>query len=153
MPQSGVLSAFNAVGWNSRTFTRSWDAEGNYTGTVPNFHLLSQSIYNCCQSRDELQEGANIDALKAAQGAVTLVGTNQITSSSVNITYVAPDSSSCSLDYSSSDPTLINSFTRVQDGGGARVRNVALSGLTTSTTYYYRVNCQVQQPTGKFATN
>lgn len=127
--------------------------DGSGAGTDPDFHLLSQSPYNNGYTTDGLQEGANIDRLEAAQGKVTLVGANQITSDSANITYVAPDSVSCSLDYGSSDPTLIDSFTRVKDSGGARVRNVKLSGLNSHTVYHYRVNCSVQQPTGQFVTN
>jgi hypothetical protein len=126
---------------------------GSYSGTVPDYRLLSQSPYDHGYTTDGLQEGANIDRLEAAQGKVTLVGTNQITSDSANITYVAPDSFSCSVDYGSSDRTLIESFTRVQDSGGARIRNVTIGGLSAHTTYHYRVNCAVQQPTGQFVTN
>ncbi|MGH9652367.1 MAG: hypothetical protein ACRD6B_02760 [Bryobacteraceae bacterium] len=157
MTQSGALNALKAVGWaglkTDTTIKRSWDTQGNYTGTVPDFRLLSQSLYNCCQSTDGKPVGADIDALEAAQGKVTLVGANQIAGSTATINYVAPDSASCSVDYSSTDPTLINSFTRVQDAGGATVRNVTLTALSPHTVYHYRVDCAVQQPTGQFVTN
>jgi hypothetical protein len=58
----------------------------------------------------------------------------------------------CPVDYSSSDPSVITGFTRVSDSGGARPRNITLSGLTSKTLYYYRVNCAAEQPTGEFRT-
>jgi hypothetical protein len=150
---STVPGSLASVGWWNINFTSGlYDANGNYSGPQPDFHLKSSSAYNAVAG-DGKQAGADIDALEAAQGKVTLVGANQITSSSANITYVAPDSASCSVDYSSSDPTLIDSFSRITDTGGARVRNVALSGLAGRTAYYYRVNCAVQQPIGSFHTN
>lgn len=154
---TNVMTTLNDVKWNNLQGivvppAGSWDYSGNYTGPVLNFHLLSQSSYNYGQTTDGLQEGANVDQLEAAQGKVTLTGVNQITSTSANITYVAPDSASCSVDYSSSDPNVITSFTRVQDTGGARVRNVALTGLAATTKYYVRVDCAVQQPPTAFTT-
>lgn len=77
----------------------------------------------------------------------------QLTSTSAVVSFVAPDSMGCAVDYGSSDPTLISSFTRVFDPGGARPRNITLSGLTAGTVYHYRVNCAVQQPTGQFRTH
>ncbi|MGH9624256.1 MAG: hypothetical protein ACRD4G_07960, partial [Bryobacteraceae bacterium] len=157
MTQHGALNALKAVGWaglkTDTTIKRSWDAQGNYTGTVPDFRLQSASLYSHGHTTDGKPVGADIDALEAAQGKVALVGANQITGSTAIINYVAPDSASCSVDYSSTDPTLINSFTRVHDAGGARARNVTLRGLSSHTTYHFRVNCAVQQPTGQFQTN
>jgi hypothetical protein len=153
MPQSGVLNALNAVGWQKHAFVRSWDERGNYTGSMPTFQLQSASAFNHGKTTDGKPVGANINALEAAQGKVTLVGTNRITNSTATINYVAPDGASFSVDYSSTDPSLVHSFTRVQDGGGARARNVTITGLSPHTVYHYRVNCAVQQPTGQFVTN
>lgn len=154
---STLLGSLGSIGWyDLKNFVAlppgSWDSDGQYTGPIPNFRLKSTSAYNT-GSTDGLQAGANINALERARGKVTLVGANQITTDSANITYIAPDSAGCAVDYSSSDPMLINSFTRVSDGGGARVRNVSLTGLSAGKSYSYRVDCAVQQPTGKFATN
>ncbi|MGA8029468.1 MAG: DUF4082 domain-containing protein [Bryobacteraceae bacterium] len=101
---------------------------------------------------DGLDVGANIDALESAQGKVTLIGASSVTSTSAIVAFVAPDASGCAVDYSSKDPKLINSFTRVPDTGGAVNRSIALSGLTSGSLYYYRVDCAVQQPTGQFST-
>lgn len=150
--ESGVVNALNAVGWQAHTFTRAW-ADAKWSGTEPNFRLRSASSFNHAQTTDGKPVGADINALQAAQGKVTLVGTNQITTSAATVSYVAPDNSSCSVDYSSTDPTVIHSFTRVQDGGGTRSRSVRITGLSPHTTYHYRINCAVQQPTGQFVTN
>jgi hypothetical protein len=147
---SGVPAAYASLG----LFNASFGA-GNFN-SHPDFHLQSASAYQSggsARTTDGKAAGADVDALQAAQGKVTLIGANGITSSSANISYVAPDAAACSVDYSSSDPTVINSFNRVLDAGGNRVRNVSLTGLTTKTTYYYRVDCAVQQPSGSFRTN
>ncbi len=120
-----------------------------------NFRVKSNYCANCGHpASDGTDVGANIDVLEAAQGKVTLtsVPANTITSTSATVTFVAPDVAGCSVDYSSIDPAIINGFTRVADVGGDRVRNISLSGLTPGTVYYFRVNCAVEQPTGKFQT-
>jgi phosphodiesterase/alkaline phosphatase D-like protein len=93
--------------------------------------------------------------MQAAQGKVTLVGVPEanLTSTSAVVSFVAPDSTGCPVDYSSSDAAVMTTFTRVSDAGGARPRNIALPGLTPGTVYHYRVNCAVEQPTGQFRTH
>ena len=119
------------------------------------FHITSKYCSGCSlNANDRKDVGADIDALEAAQGKVTLIGAPeaQRTSTSATVSFVAPDAQGCPIDYSSSDSTVMSSFTRVADPGGARTRNINLSGLSLGTLYYYRVNCAVQQPTGQFRT-
>ena len=152
---STVPQSLASVGWWNTDFTSGlYDSNGNYAGLQPNFHLKSTSPY-IATSGDSKQAGADIDALEAAQGKVVLVGVpaSSITSNSAEVVFVAPDAQGCPVDYSSSDPTLVNNFTRLSDAGGSRQRRIALTSLTSKTTYYYRVNCAVQQPTGSFRTN
>ena len=123
-----------------------------------NFRLRSNSAYvsgGSARASDGKDVGANIDALEAAEGKVTLTGVpaGSISTTAANIVFVAPDTQTCPVDYSSTDATLINNFTRVADAGTTRTRNVVLTGLTAGTTYYYRVNCAVEQPTGQFRTH
>ncbi len=123
----------------------------------PNFHLRSDSQFisgGAVRASDGTSLGADIDAMEAAQGKVTLVGVgnSSITTSSASVVFVAPDAQACPVDFSSTDPTLVNNFTRVNDAAGTPVRNVPLTSLSSHTTYYYRVNCAVQQPTGQFRT-
>jgi hypothetical protein len=133
-----------------------WSAYNGPLSANNNFRLKSNFCSGCgSAAADGRDVGADIDTLEAAQGKVTLGGVpaSSITGTSASVAFVAPDSDGCSVDYSSSDPTLINSFTRVQDAGGARVRSVSLTGLSPATTYYFRVNCAVEQPTGMFRTH
>jgi hypothetical protein len=119
------------------------------------FHVISKYCSGCAfPGNDRKDVGADIDALQSAQGKVTLIGVPEahLTSTSAVVGFVAPDSMGCPVDYSSSDPSLITGFARVSDSGGARPRNITLSGLASKTLYYYRVNCAVEQPTGEFRT-
>ena len=130
------------------------------TGT--NFRLRNESPFisggsfnqTARQTTDLKDAGADINQLELDMGFVTLIGVpgNSVTSTAATVAFLAPDAQGCPVDYSSSDPTLINSFTRVTDTGTARNRAVALSGLSSGTTYYYRVNCMVSQPSGEFKT-
>jgi hypothetical protein len=119
------------------------------------FHVISKYCSGCAfPGNDRKDVGADIDALQSAQGKVTLIGVPEahLTSTSAVVAFVAPDSMGCPVDYSSSDQAVITGFTRVSDSGGARPRNITLSGLASKTLYYYRVNCAVEQPTGEFRT-
>lgn len=120
------------------------------------YHLKANWCAGCGNPASDGRDiGADIDALEVAQGAVKLVGAPeaQLTQTSAAIAFVAPDSVGCPVDYSSSDPAVISSFTRVADGGGARVRSIPLTGLASGTVYYYRVNCAAEQPTGILRTH
>ncbi len=139
-------SNLNALGWFSYL---------SPTSTVNDYHM--KGIYASgggSHGNDGLDVGVNMDALLAAQGAVTLIGvpTSSITANSAIVSFVAPDGAGCAVDYSSTDPIMISNFTRVSDPGGAITRNMLLSGLSSGTVYYYRVDCAVQQPMGRFKT-
>jgi hypothetical protein len=150
-------TSLNSVGW----FNYQTPVTQNGDTQHLDFHLKANYCAGCSGSgvgpaNDTTADvGANIDQLEAAQGKTTLVGApaSTITSSSAKIVFVAPDSGGCPVDYSSSDPTVISNFTRISDPGGVRARNISLSGLSSHTTYHYRVNCAVEQPTGQFKTN
>ncbi len=144
----GVPQTIASVGWFNPSIV----------GNAPNFRLQSGSAFISSgqhPAADGRDVGANIDALEAAQGKVILIDApaSSITSTSAAIAFIAPDSTGCPVDYSSTDPNVIAGFTRVADSGGTRARSISLTGLTGGTTYYYRVNCAVQQPLGKFRTN
>jgi len=108
---------------------------------------------NCGSPAEEWKYvGVDVDTLDKAQGRVKGVDVSAVTSTSATVVFTAPDKQSCPVDYGNSDPSLINNFVRVKDGGSERSREVRLSGLSTGTTYYYRVNCAVEQPMGSFKT-
>jgi hypothetical protein len=149
-------ASLNSVGWTKYQAPTAQNGNPQHL----DFHLKSNYCSGCLGSavgpaNDRTDVGANIDQLEAAQGKTKLVGApaSHITSSSASVAFVAPDSAGCPVDYSSSDPLVMSSFTRVNDAGGTRARNIALTGLSSHTIYYYRVNCAVEQPTGRFRTN
>lgn len=94
--------------------------------------------------------GVDIDALDAAQGKVKNARVRNITATTAVVSYFAPDTDACTVEYGSS--ATWGTGTRTGDGGGDRARSVNLSALTTGTVYYYRVLCAVEQPNGTFKT-
>lgn len=102
---------------------------------------------------DRYDMGADIIALEKAQGTVYLTSAIPASTTAL-VNFVAPDAQACPVDVSSTDSTLVNTFTRTNDlGTTAGPRSVSLTGLTPRTNYYFRVNCAVQQPSGTFHTN
>ncbi|HZS57141.1 MAG TPA: fibronectin type III domain-containing protein, partial [Bryobacteraceae bacterium] len=140
-------SNLNGIGWF------------NYTSpsVVGNYNLKSTSSYisgGTNPATDRLSIGVDYDQLQADQGYVTMGGVSNITSSSAQINFVAPDSQSCPIDYSLTDSTVTdNSLIRVPDTGTGRTRNVTITGLSSSQIYYFRINCAVNQPLGQFKTH
>ncbi len=115
-------------------------------------YLLSQICEFCGSPTTNGQAvGVSLNELQSSQGYVTLVGIGS-DSSAATINFVAPDSQACPIDYSSVDPNVMSNTTRVKDIGGARVRTIGVGQLASKTTYYFRINCAVQQPMGKFQT-
>jgi hypothetical protein len=121
-----------------------------------NFRLNYQSPYisGTRLSSDGMDIGADINTLEAAQGKVTNIHTFGTTATSTTVAFNAPDANGCTVDYGTTNfPSGTGSWTRVPNAGGQPVQTVTLTGLATGTTYTYRVNCAVMQPTGKFTTN
>jgi hypothetical protein len=103
----------------------------------------------CMKSTDGSDLGPDMEALEVAQGLVFNPRVHSIGTTTATVAYKAPDSAACYVDYWSGSATP----TRVSDGGGARNRNVTLTGLTSGgTVYNYVVQCAVEQPTGTFQT-
>ena len=150
-----------------RTIESWWPGRKNYVPAHPSeLSVLGKPSRNPSMKLEQFElktdlpsewngYGADVNALEAAQGKVKRVDVppSSITSTSATVAFVAPDKAGCPVDYGSTDPSLINQFTRVNDAGGKTDRNIALSQLSPSTLYYYRVNCAVQQPMGQFRTH
>jgi hypothetical protein len=149
-----------STAWNASYATQFYPPATPFA--TPNFRLRAGSpIASGATNRasDGRSVGANIEALEVAQGKVTLNGVpnSSLTRSSATVSFVAPDSDSCSVDWrvldDVNDPNLTQSFTRVLDTTvKGRTHNVNLTGLPAGSTIKYRVNCQVQQPLGQFRT-
>ncbi len=147
-PNANTLAGRIAqVGWfNACTLTSA-------SSCVNNLRLLNSSAYNSGShtSTDGLDIGANIDQLEQHQGKVSNVRTYGATSTGVTIAWYAPDSNACPVDWGTGTSAFYNgsgSWTRVSGTGGQRVQTVSLTGIPAHSLVYYRVNCQVQQPTG-----
>jgi hypothetical protein len=143
-PNSGTTLA-------NRVSQLSWFSPSTF-----NFRLNSQSPYcSGCGSAatDDMDIGADIDKLDAAQGKVSNVRVFDLSSSGATVGFLAPDGLGCSVDYGTANfPGGSGTWMRVLNPGGQRVQNATLTGLNASTVYHYRVNCGVVQPTGSFTT-
>ena len=118
-----------------------------------NYRLRSDSLFisgGTNRGTDGRDVGADIDALEAAQGKVQNARSWGVSTTTANVAYLAPDTDACTVEYGT-NPAW-GAGIRLADGGGARVRNVTLSGLAANTTYHYRVLCSVEQPSGQFRT-
>ena len=128
-----------------------WGPIINTTGypTVANWRLLSSSPYisGAHYTTDGLDAGANIDQLEAAQGVVSNVHPFATTSTATTVGFLAPDGTCLTIDYDYTGSFTPGAFTRVTNScGGARVQNVALTGLTADALVHVRVNGQAYQP-------
>ena len=142
-PNAGSTMASRAAGihWNN-------PAQGDMR-----LNYLSPYVSGGRASSDGLDVGVNMDDLQAAQGKVSNAHVYAITSSTATVSFLAPDAAGCTVDYGTANfPSGAGGWTRMANSGGQRVQNVALSGLAAATTYTYRVNCAVVQPTGTFKT-
>ena len=101
------------------------------------------------QNTDRPSVGVNMDVLLAAQGKVSDVRPESITSNSATVTFLAPDTKGCSVDWSLKGAVT---FTRIPNAGGSRSQSVTLTGLPGQSTIAYRINCAVERPTGSFST-
>ena len=163
---------------STRTTSTGWyspDAYGRYVG---NYLLIPQTTYPWCsgcthRGADGRQTGADINALWAAQGQVQNVHVSAIGTTTASVTWQAPPeltgnyavadvaSGICTIDYGTANfPSGSGSWTRIAAGSinvvnagfGTTIQTASLTGLTTGTAYYARVNCGAQQPVLTFST-
>ena len=79
--------------------------------------------------------GADIDLIDAARSITSNERAISITTTTATITYRAPDATkSCTVEN-------VATGSRTTDTSGSLSRSVALTGLTTGTTYTYRIMC------------
>lgn len=122
--------------------------------SLNDYHVLSTYCSGCgSPGLNRSTVGADIQALDVATGAVELTGVPEagLTTTGAHVQFNAPDTQGCPVDWSTA-PDIMASFTRVPDAGGARSRDITLTGLSAHTVYYYRVNCATVQPVSQFKT-
>lgn len=115
---------------------------GLFSRSQQNYRRNGQSLYR--------HAGPNMDEIEVEQGTVKNAQMRRVTSNSAIVSYYAPDSFACTVEYGTS--ATWGTGTRVSDGGGSRLRNVSLSGLSSATAYNVRVLCAVDQPVLSFTT-
>ncbi len=132
----------SVVDWHKAQITAGFD-----------FRLADGSPYKsggASPASDGLDIGPDIDELEVQRGVVSNVRPRIIADTTATISYMAPDTDACTVEHSTS--ATWGTGTRTGDGGGARVRNVNLTGLNSGTLYYFRVLCRTEQPNGTFVT-
>jgi hypothetical protein len=121
-------------------------------GTIrPKVTGIMASSSSTARGADGADNGPNYVAFDAAQGDARNLRVLSITSSAATVRYTAPDATACTVEYGTSATALTGS--RITDTpAGSRFRAVALSGLSSATTYYVRVYCARMLSTS-FTTN
>ena len=140
---TGLLTTVYASG---NTIAARTAAIGFTAYNIRAFQLQSASPYvsgGASRASDGLDLGPDTLKQCVQQGCVQNVRARSIGPTSAIVSFVAPDSTGCSVDVSTNG---LATFNRVNSTGGSRVRDVALNGLTPANVYIYRVNCEVQQP-------
>lgn len=161
----GTSDGKNAIA-SGATGTARLDYVGWAARSAFNLRLAKGSPVNSAAklSTDGKNIGVDMNQLEIERGDVKNAHAINVGTTSATVSYFAPDSFACTVEYSTS--STWGTGTRVSDGGGAkRKRNVAIgsgggndvtgtpqSDLTPATLYYYRVLCAVEQPSGSFRT-
>jgi len=152
-------SYFPPANWpEANTLARRRDQIGWSNPTALDMRLKRSSPYASANqsaltspTTDGKDAGADIDQLLQHQGAVQKVKVLAKTSTSATLSFYAPDSFACGVDWGTK-PFYKGSgtWTRVAGAVGSpdvRAQRVTLSGLPVHSLIYYRLNCAVQQPT------
>ena len=147
------LSGVTCHGGEVATANENFAAVGFVDYANHDFRLKDGSPYasgGAGQGSDNTNVGADADAIGAAVGKVKNARVREISSSDATVSYTAPDADACTVEYGPS--AVWGTGSRSSDWGGERARNVTLGGLSGGTTYYYRVLCAAEQPSGSFRT-
>ena len=153
LPFRNYCIGSNTANTGTETVRQRMAAVGFRDLANKDFRLLPSSPYAASGVRrasDGRALGADIDRINAQRGVVSNVRVRNLDTGSATISYQGPDAVACQVEYGTSGS--YGTGVRLNDGGGAQARNVGLSGLTSNTTYYYRVLCSAEQPNGSFKT-
>jgi hypothetical protein len=150
------VDAFPGVNYSSQTASDFTDAVyrcitcGDEAAFRPLYSGKFAAASSTARGYNGKDAGPDFDALDAALGLTYNLRHYSVTSSGATVAYMAPDTTACTVEYGTSATALTGSRT-TDTPAGSRFRTVSLSGLTTATTYYYRVYCGVMVE-GNFVT-
>lgn len=96
--------------------------------------------------------GVDIEELRNRMGLVQSLKVDPSLETTILIDYQAPDAAACHLDFGLDKLFWTTDFERINDGGGAVSRQVALVDLQPNTTYHFRLLCAADQLRGVFTT-
>jgi hypothetical protein len=116
------------------------------------------------KASDGKQVGPNINELNAAQGLVQNIHVSALGTTTASITFQAPDSFVCIVDVKNSNDFILGTAARSTStpftptitatvASGQTIQTASITGLTSATLEYGRVNCAVSQPVITFTTH
>jgi hypothetical protein len=147
-----TYSSSNPKSLSELTSSQRKELQGWYPSAPDTFFLPGASVAERRGSLERFKAGAGADMakLEAAQGKVSDIHAEAVNSTSAIIRFLAPDSFGCPVDWGANEfwKTGTTKYTRVKNGGGQRAQQVDLKDLPPQSLIFYRLNCQVMQPTG-----
>lgn len=100
-----------------------------------------------CTASPCMGVGANIATLENDAGIVRAISVVP-TSTSITVSYTAPDTTACAVDSSQNAGTTWN---RTTASGGSQSQSITVTGLTPSTATLYRLMCYSDQSAATFS--
>lgn len=92
--------------------------------------------------------GADVDALEAAQGALSNLEAHRDSSGTSTLSYRTAAGESCVVDFS--PDARFEEFVRTKDSGAGSERFVVIEGAQPGAEYHYRVQCSSSERRGTF---
>ena len=112
-------------------------------------YTCTPTSQNPADSKSHCSSGADVPSIRESAGIVESLSVSPA-ASSATVTYTAPDTRACSVDYGTgvtgSGFPIYSS--RMTDTGGTSSRSLVLSGLTPATIYNYHLMCYFDQGSG-----
>jgi hypothetical protein len=153
LSQTASQATLNTTGWQTNNTIPA--SPGNLTAIFPNYNLnptnaspawtgdIDPESVRLPAGSAYTGKGADITLLKATMGYVDSPGALFDASNNLLVTWLAPDTQACTVDYGTG--SLYSNFGRSSlDTGGSRYRKITIPAVnfTANTTYNIRINCE-----------
>jgi hypothetical protein len=164
LSQTASQATLNTTGWQTNNTIPA--TPSNLTAVFPNYNLnptgaspvwtgdIDPESVRLPNGSAYAGKGADIDLLKSAMGYVDSPGALFDGSNNLVVTYYAPDTQGCAIDFGTG--SLYSGFTRSNlDTGGNRYRKITIPAVnfTANTSYNIRIDCERFQPVLHARTN